>query len=101
MLIGYCVSQWETASRLGGRRTLAVAGTQHQLNPGGEGSVVAAPPGDAFATEAETHPARGGGLKPAEMVSSSEAGGGVGQGPSNCMFVYLQSRAQESNPRGQ
>lgn len=52
-------------------------------------ATVAAAPEDAFAPEAETHPAGEGGLKPTEMVSSSEAGGRVGQGPSNCMFVYL------------
>lgn len=48
---------------------------------------------DGFATKAETHPAGGGGLKPAQMVSSSEAWGGIGWGPSSCMFVYVQSRA--------
>jgi hypothetical protein len=54
-------------------------------------AAVAAAPEDAFATEAETHPAGGGGLKPTEMVSSSEAGGRVGQGLSNCLFVVLSS----------
>lgn len=38
-------------------------------------AAVAAAPEDAFATEAEIHPAGGGSLKPTEMVSSSEAGG--------------------------
>lgn len=56
-------------------------------------SSVAAAREDAFATEAETHPAGGGGLKPAGMVSSLEAGGRVGQGLSNCTVVYLLSRA--------
>lgn len=90
MLIGYCVSQWETAFRLGGRRSLAVAGTQHKLSPACKGSAVAAAGEDGFATEAGTEPAEGGGLQPAGMVSNWER---VGQGPSNCMFVYLQSRA--------
>lgn len=44
---------------------------------------------NAFATEAETLLAGGGGLKPAGMVSSSEAGeGSVRDLQTACLFIY-------------
>lgn len=85
-LIGYCASQWEAALCSGGRRVLAVAGTQRK-HPSARSEAEAALLGKTrLQPRPETHPARGG-LKSARMVSSSEAGAGIGDLQTACVYT--------------
>lgn len=74
----------------GGRRALAVAGTQRKHPSALSEAEAAAAQEDArlhrLQPRPETHPARGG-LKSARMVSSSEVGAGIGDLQTACVYT--------------